>query len=173
MIYIAAIGPQMLRLAGRIGDGVVLSAGLSPIFCETSLATAAQSADRMGRDISGLRRAAYLIFAVSDDGRTAVEVARAKLAFLLRNKALAESIAATGLPVDQEKIMEAVSRRAMSEAIRLVSDDAVEAFSVAGTPTACRDRLEAFIDAGITEPILMIQGDGPERDAALAFLREL
>ena len=63
--------------------------------------------------------------------------------------------------------------RAMSEAIRLVSDDAVEAFSVAGTPTACRDRLEAFIDAGITEPILMIQGDGPERDAALAFLREL
>ena len=28
-IYIAAIGPDMLRLAGRIGDGVVLSAGLS------------------------------------------------------------------------------------------------------------------------------------------------
>ena len=28
-IYIAAMGPDMLRLAGRIGDGVVLSAGLS------------------------------------------------------------------------------------------------------------------------------------------------
>ena len=28
-LYIAAMGPQMLNLAGRIGDGVVLSAGLS------------------------------------------------------------------------------------------------------------------------------------------------
>src|SRR4249920_1458392 len=37
-IYIAAIGPDMLRLAGRIGDGVVLSAGLSTDSVRQSIA---------------------------------------------------------------------------------------------------------------------------------------
>ena len=69
--------------------------------------------------------------------------------------------------------MDAVSRRDLDEAARLVSDDAVEAFSVAGTPAACRDRLEAFARSGVDEPVLMIQGDGPERDAAIGFLRDL
>ena len=43
-IYIAAMGPQMLRLSGRIGDGVVLSAGLSATYAAHSLATAREGA---------------------------------------------------------------------------------------------------------------------------------
>lgn len=173
IIYIAAIGPQMLTLSGEIGDGIVLSAGLSPEFCKVSLEKVAQGAAKAGRDAGALRRAAYLLFAVSDDGKTAVEIVRAKLAFLLRNKALQPNIALTGIPVDQERIMDAVSRRALDDATRLVSDDAVEAFAVAGTPAACRKRLSAFLDSGIVEPVLMIQGAGPEREAGLRFLREV
>ena len=78
----------------------------------------------------------------------------------------------TGVPIDQERIIDAISRRDMAEATRLVSDDAVEAFSIAGTPRACRDRLQAFIDSGIDEPVLMVMGERPERELALAFLRE-
>ena len=172
IIYIAAIGPQMLQLAGKIGDGVVLSAGLSPEYCSTSIDIAANAAKKKGRDPSELKKAAYVIFAVSNDGKSAISTAKSKLTFLLRNKALRENIDRTGIPVDQDKIIDAISRRAMEEAENLVSDDAVEAFTVSGTPKNCTDRLEAFYASGIEEPVLMIQGDGPERDKAIDFLRD-
>src|SRR2546430_1688473 len=48
-IYIAAIGPDMLRLAGRIGDGVVLSAGLSVQSVQQSIAICRAAAEKEGR----------------------------------------------------------------------------------------------------------------------------
>jgi len=173
VIYIAAMGEQMLALTGRVADGIVLSAGLSPAYCKTSLERVDAGALKADRDPANLRRAAYLYFAVSDDGSTAVEIIRGKLAFLLRNRALKENIELTGIPIDQEKIIDATSRRAFDEAASLVSDDAVEAFSVCGTPRACRERLEAFLAAGITEPVLIVQGEGRERELALSFLQEV
>jgi 5,10-methylenetetrahydromethanopterin reductase len=172
IVYIAAMGEQMLALSARIADGVALSAGLSPQFCKASLDKVDASARAAGRDPATLRRASYLFFAVSEDGKKAVDLIRPKLAFLLRNTALKENIAITGVPVDQDRIVDAISRRDLAEATRLVSDDAVEAFSICGTPRACHDRLEAFIDSGINEPVLMVVGEKPERDLSLTFLRE-
>ncbi len=172
IIYVAAMGEQMLSLGARIADGVVLSAGLSAPFCKASLQKVDESARAASRDPSALHHAAYLYFAVSEDGRKAFDLVRPKLAFLLRNKALKANLDMTGVPVDQERIMAAISRRDLEEAARLVSDDAVEAFAICGTPRACRDRLQVFLDSGIDEPVLMVAGDKTERDLALAFLRE-
>ena len=44
--HIAAMGPDMLRLAGRIGDGVVLSAGLSTESVKQSLKLCAEGAGK-------------------------------------------------------------------------------------------------------------------------------
>mgnify|MGYP006102802645 FL=1 len=173
IIYVAAIGPQMLRLSGRIADGIVLSAGLSPQYCKRSLDVVSNAAIKSGRNPDKIKKAAYIIFSVSHDGKSAISRARAKLAFLLRNRALEDNIAVTGIPVDQDKIIDAIGRRAMEEAANLVSDDAVEAFTVAGTPKDCRERIEAFFANGVHEPVLMIQGDGLERDSAINFLQEL
>jgi alkanesulfonate monooxygenase SsuD/methylene tetrahydromethanopterin reductase-like flavin-dependent oxidoreductase (luciferase family) len=172
IVYVAAMGEQMLALAARIADGVALSAGLSAPFCKFSLQKVEASARAAGRDPASLRRASYLFFAVSEDGRKAVELVRPKLAFLLRNRALKDNIAMTGIPVDQERIIDAISRRDLVEAARLVSDDAIEAFGICGTVRACRDRLATYIDSGINEPVLMVLGEKPERELALAFLRE-
>lgn len=162
-IYVAAMGPQMLRLTGRIADGVVLSAGLSPDYCKTSLALAAECA----ADPGTLRRAAYIYTAVSEDGRAAIDIVRGKLAFLMRNKFLAEGVRQSGIPIDLEAVTAAISKRDFDEATRLVPDEAAEAFAVAGTPTAARARLEKFIDAGIDEPVLTIVG--AEADAPLSL----
>jgi 5,10-methylenetetrahydromethanopterin reductase len=172
-IYIAAMGEQMLALGARIADGIVLSAGLSAEFCKVSLDRVGVSAREAGRDPAEVRRASYIFFAVSEDGKKATDLVRPKLAFLLRNTALKENIALTGVPVDQERIIAAISRRDLDEATKLVSDDAVEAFSICGTPRACHERLKAFIDSGVDEPVLMVMGGQAERDLALSFLRDL
>lgn len=169
-IYVAAMGERMLRLAGEIGDGVVLSAGLSVDYARGSLALAAEGAARADRDFDGVRKAAYIYTAVSDDGRGAIDAVRAKIAFLMRNEFLAENVAQSGIAIDREAVMDAVRRRDLDAATRLVPDEAAEAFAVAGTPRHCRDRLEAYLQAGIDEPVLTVLGEGRERELGFELL---
>ena len=110
-VYIAAMGPDMLRLAGRIGDGVVLSAGLSTDSVKQSIALCAEGAAKDGRDLKDFRRAGYLFFGTSRDPKEAVDAVRQKLAFVMRNKFLAANIKASGIAVDQEAVMAAIARR--------------------------------------------------------------
>jgi 5,10-methylenetetrahydromethanopterin reductase len=172
-IYIAAMGEQMLALSGRIGDGIVLSAGLSADYAERSLALVADGARKSGRDPAALRKAAYIYTAVSDDGKSAIAALRAKLAFVMRNKFIADNVAASGIDIDLEAIRAAVARRDMEEATCLVPEEAVAAFACGGTLTDCRRRLEEYIAAGIEEPVLVLVGDGAERENPLALVKDL
>jgi 5,10-methylenetetrahydromethanopterin reductase len=171
-IYIAAIGPDMLRLAGRIGDGVVLSAGLSTDSVRQSIALCVQGAAKDGRDLSEFRRAGYLFFGVSHHAREAVDAVRHKLAFVMRNKFLGANIKASGIPIDQEAVIAAIARRDIAQAASLVPDDAVEAFGIAGTPQHCIKRLHDFIDAGLNEPVLGLLGSNENCLLALDVMRE-
>ncbi|MEA2946350.1 MAG: 5,10-methylenetetrahydromethanopterin reductase [Alphaproteobacteria bacterium] len=171
-IYIAAIGPDMLRLAGRIGDGVVLSAGLSTDSVRQSIALCGQGAAKDGRDLSEFRRAGYLFFGVSHNAREAVDAVRQKLAFVMRNKFLGANIKASGIPIDQEAVIAAIARRDIAQAASLVPDDAVEAFGIAGTPQHCVKRLRDFIDAGLNEPVLGLLGSNDNCLLALDVMRE-
>jgi 5,10-methylenetetrahydromethanopterin reductase len=171
-IYIAAIGPDMLRLAGRIGDGVVLSAGLSTDSVKQSLALCAEGAAKDKRDLSLFRRAGYLFFGTSRDAREAIDAVRQKLAFVMRNKFLGANIKASGIPVDQEAVIAAIARRDIAGATALVPDEAVEAFGIAGTPQHCTRRLRDFIDAGIDEPVLGLLGSAENCRLGLDVMRE-
>ena len=171
-IYIAAIGPDMLRLAGRIGDGVVLSAGLSTDSVRRSIAACTEGAGKEGRDLSQFRRAGYLFFGVSHDAKEAIDAVRQKLAFVMRNKFLGANIKASGIAVDQEAIIAAIARRDIAGAAALVPDEAVEAFGIAGTPQRCSKRLRDFIDAGINEPVLGLLGSAENCLLALDVMRE-
>jgi 5,10-methylenetetrahydromethanopterin reductase len=172
-VYLAPIKEQMLRLAGRIGDGVVLSAGLSPAFVAHSLGLAAAGAREAGRDPTVLRRAGYLFFLASRDERRARETVRQKLAFVFRNRYLDESLAHSKLPIDQPAITAAIARRDLEGAARFVPDEAVDVFAVCGSPARCRDRLQAFVAAGLDEPVLTLLGDAEDRALGLRLVREI
>ena len=172
-IYLAPMKPQMLRLAGRVADGVVLSAGLSPGFARESLRHVEEGARAAGRDDRVFRRAGYISFAASPDGRRAVAEARKKLAFLLRNRYLDDNIAHSGIPVDQHAIIEAMARRDYEAAARLVPDEAVDAFAVAGTVRECCDKLAAYADAGLDELVLLPAGSLEDQRYGLSVVREL
>jgi 5,10-methylenetetrahydromethanopterin reductase len=163
-IYVAAMGPEMLQLAGRIANGVALSAGLSTDSVRKSLALCAQGAAKDERDQKDFRRAGYIFFGTSNDAREAVDTVRAKLAFVMRNKFLAQNIKDSGIPVDHEAVIAAIAKRDMQGAAALVPDEAVEAFAVAGSPDHCLRRLRDFVDAGIDEPVLHLVGS-PEKCA--------
>jgi 5,10-methylenetetrahydromethanopterin reductase len=171
-VYVASIGPDSLRMAGRVGDGVVLSAGLSTQSVRESLAICRQGLKQAGRDASSYRCASYLFFGTSENGRDAVDAVREKLAFVMRNKFLTANIRKSGITVDHEAVMAAVAKRDIKGAAALVSDEAVDAFGIAGTPAHCRKRLRDFIDAGLDEPVLNLLGTPSDRLLALKVMRE-
>jgi 5,10-methylenetetrahydromethanopterin reductase len=172
-IHIASTGPQMLRLAGAIGDGVLLSAGLTLPMCRRCLDEAEKGARSAGRPAGAVLRAAFINFNVSRDGAAARAAVLRKLAFLFRSRGHAQNIASSGLPIDHAAIIEAQARHDLDAAVALLPPEAADVFAVAGTPDACRARLAQYLSIGLDELILEISGDAAERALALELIREL
>lgn len=172
-IYLSPMKEQMLKLAGRLADGVVLSAGLSSGFARHSLSFVNAGATAAGRDSARLQAAGYISFMASPDGKKAVETVRRKLAFLLRNRFLDDNIAFTGIPIDQPAVIDAMSKRDFESAARLIPDEAVDAFAVTGTVQQCCDKLQAYANAGLTELVLFMAGELEDQRYGLEVIRAL
>jgi len=66
-----------------------------------------------------------------------------------------------------------MARRDYAAAASLVSDEAVDAFAVAGTVQECCDKLIAYRDAGLKELVLLLAGDLSDQRYGLSVIREL
>jgi 5,10-methylenetetrahydromethanopterin reductase len=172
-IYIASTGPQMLKLAGEIADGVLLSAGLTLASSKRCLELAATGVAAKGRDPAAVRTCALINCKVSRDPAAAQAAMLRKLAFLFRSRGHADNIKSSNLAIDHQAIMDAHARHDFDGAVRLLPEAAVDAFAVAGTPAQCRDRLEAYLAVGLDEPIIEVSGNAEERKLALAVVREV
>ena len=171
-IFVTALGGEVAKAAGNTADGVLLSAGFSIAFVSHCLAKFHEGAEEAKRDVTTLRNAGNIHFAVSGDGKSARENVRRKLGFLFRNRLMAENIQAAGIPIDQDAIVDAVAARDLDKAASLVPDDAVEAFGVAGTPLECAKSLEAYLEAGLQEPVIQVSGSEEEKSLALQVIRQ-
>ncbi len=160
-IYVSAVFPKMIALCGEIADGVILT--------RSTLRTAAavreglaEGAKRAGRDPAQVMLTTLLPTAVGRTRREALDILRPGLAFYAGffpryNRMMAEH----GFAGEAAAIAEAWSRRDREAAERAVSDDLIDATSVAGTPEQCRERIEAYRQSGIDLPILSPYARGP------------
>ena len=171
-IFVASTGPQVLELAGRIADGVLFSGGSSLAFMKRCAGIADEGVAKAGRKPSDVRKAGFIYFACTEDGKSAIEANRRKIAFLFRNPTQAENIRSVDVPIDHQAIMDLVRERRLDEAAKLVPPEAVPQFTVAGTPEECRAQLRAYIEAGVDEPIIEVSGSEEEKRLALAVIRE-
>jgi 5,10-methylenetetrahydromethanopterin reductase len=172
-IYIASTGPQMLKLAGDISDGVLLSAGLTLASTRRCLDFASAGAAAQHRDPVSLRKCSFINFNVSRDGAAARAAILRKLAFLFRNRGHADNIKSSNLDIDHQAIIAAHARHDFDGAVKLLPVEAANVFGVAGTPTECRDRLEEYLSVGLDEPVIEVSGSAEERKLALDVVREI
>ena len=160
-IYASAVFPKMTALCGEIADGVILT--------RSTLATAplvreqlAEGARRAGRDPKDITVTTLLPTAVRATRREALDALRPGLAFYTGffpryNRLMAES----GFPEEAARVAEAWSRGDRAGAERAVSDEMIDATSIASTPEQCRGRIEAYRRSGIDAPILSPFARGP------------
>jgi probable F420-dependent oxidoreductase len=160
-IYVSAVFPRMISLCGEIADGVILTR--STLATATQVRTGlAEGARRAGRDPRVVSVTTLLPAAVGATRGEALDILRPGLAFYAGffpryNRMMAEH----GFVEEAAAIAEAWSRGDREAAERAVSDDLIDATSIAGTPEQCRERLEAYRQSGIDLPILSPFARGP------------
>lgn len=167
-VYITCLEPKMARRAGATSASLQLSAGFSPAFAGACVEAFDGGASDAGVDASARPRACFAYFGT--DQRESFEGVRRKLAYLFRNRLMAENIRLSGLPVDQPAIIECIARRDLDAAARRVPDAAVEAFSVTGNLPACVATVRRFFDAGIDELLVNVGATEAERTAAFELV---
>ena len=167
-IMLAASGPQMLALAGRVADGVVLSAGTSVPFVESCLEAVERAA--AGRR---LHRAGLVYGAVDVDVDVARTRHRKTLAVVLRGDHHASNLAMAGGKVDHAALTAAVAAGDWARAEGMISDDIVDNHSASGTAEAVAERLTAYRAAGLDEVVLAGARTVGDLDGMLAVAAKL
>ena len=172
-MYLTAVRPKMLELAGEIGDGVLLSAGCAPGYITRCVGEIKKGADKAGKSLADRDVAGFVTTSVSEKPREALDANKMFLAYIFRNTHHAENIRLGGGKVDQERLGAAVGKRDWETAKTFISDEVVHAHSIAGTAGECRKQLESFIKGGLSLPIILPMGTQEARKKVIRMVKEL
>lgn len=171
-VVLAALGPEMLELAGEIADGVVLN-WIPPESVRASIAHLEAGARRAGRTLENFEIAAFIRTCVTDD----VAAAHATLARDITGYTIVDVYASffrtAGFAAEVEAVNTAWKAGDRAGAVRHVSPRVLEGLGVVGNEAACRERIAAFGRAGLTMPVVLpfTAGGADPRASLLRTLR--
>ncbi len=152
-IYLAALMPPMLELAGEIADGVILN--FMPVEAMPAiLAHVRAGAARAGRDPSALEVVARFQVIVTDDvdaGRTAV---RHMMGPYFATSVYNRFVAWCGFADEADAIVHGWRTKDRAHNLAAVTDAMVDRLAIIGPLAHCRARLAAFAAAGVTTPMV-------------------
>ncbi len=144
-IVMAALNPQMLKLAGEIADGVLLNYIPAPHVPE------AVKQVRAGGDAEIF---CYVHAAVTDFERGA-KSARKDLVNYSMADGYAKMFRAAGFADEVAEVRARQGERDRDGAIAAVSDAMVQAINFIGTSPEVTQFMQSYVDAGVQHPVLM------------------
>jgi probable F420-dependent oxidoreductase len=150
-IYMAAIGPQMTRLAGEIADGILGYCYSAEYVRESVLPNLRAGAERASRSLDDFDIACGFPAIVTPDDSGLEQIKGQVMMFATAKSSspeYASSFAAAGH--DVAPIQERVDAGDVDGALGLVTDDMADALTIAGSPDHVRKRLDEYRDAGLT-----------------------
>jgi probable F420-dependent oxidoreductase len=149
-IYVAAIGPQMLRLAGEIADGVIGYFWSAAYVRNVVLPRLREGAERAGRSLDDFDVACGLPTIVGDEGLERIKGQVLMFATAMSSSPhYADSFAAAGYGDAVREIQERVAARDVPGALASITEELADAMTLAGTPEHVRARIEEYAFAGL------------------------
>ncbi len=161
-IFIGAMGPRLIQLAGEIADGVNLPLASSPEYIAESVNRFLDGARAMDRDRSRLTVASEVLVQVGDEGDDLAGVRRL-LGFHFSSKYFEKVAAPSGMKLDHAAIKEAFLSRSDDELRKVITDDVVHTFSAVGSASQIMARLHQYWECGLDLIILYTAGTGEQR----------
>jgi len=151
-IYVAASGPKMLELSGRVADGIIVLVGVANDYIAHATEKIAAGAKMAGRRLEDINLVLWVPCAVS-------ETANAKEAV----KAHVARVVAHPLPYvldpKEQKVLEEIRKTydyyhhmdQQANHAEVIPDWLVEKFAIAGTVAECRAQIERIKKTGIQQ----------------------
>lgn len=162
-VYLAASGPRMLRMGGELADGVLFLAGVNEDCVQYAIERIAEGATAAGRDPAAIDVGCTVYGSLQDDVAAARDLCRPMAAWFPQTSKQYAEIA--GVPASiTEKIRAAYSGGHFDEAkqaLSYVTDDMIDAFTVAGPPEVWVDRLNRIAALGVEHINIFLLG--PDR----------
>ena len=170
-VYLAALGPRMLALAGRIADGVILNL-MTPDQAAHAARQVRAAAQAAGRDPASVEIACVLHCCLSDDEAAAAAAAREMVLRYVLHPAAPRLFGETGRDgnagrdadsdVDLRRVRELVLAGDRAGAAGQVPQQVADGFVARGDAAQCVARLAQYRAAGVDLPILFpipVEGD--------------
>ena len=160
-IYIAALRPGMLRVAGEVGDGVILNWN-SPEDVPKSVAIVRDAAQKAGRDPEAIEVTARLVVNLDTLGPESDQIIRRHIAAYMNvpvYRAYQEWLGRTPALQPMWDKWAAGDRKG---AVAAIPSTVVEELIVRGPLPAIRARVQRYLDHGIDTAFLQFQTNDPD-----------
>jgi 5,10-methylenetetrahydromethanopterin reductase len=165
-VYMAVSGPRALRMAGRIADGAIVAVGTHPSLVARSLehiAEGAREASRKPEDVDAVFLGGLAIESTWEAAKweaAPMTARRAKDAHYHPDFFFPPEL--EHLRSDAERVSRSYDYHGHMDAAaphaRLVTDELVDAYTLAGTPDRCAAKLRAMQAAGVRHVVLVPTG---------------
>lgn len=157
-IYIGATGDKMLELAGEICDGVVLNYVVSVDYIKRAIEHVRVGAERASKQLSDVDLPELIVCCLSDkDPGAAMAEGKKLVAYYLATEPhimKASNVSAELLEKVQAVMGWPATDEEYEKASKLIPDDVVRDLMAVGTSQECIAKVQEYVDAGVTCPIL-------------------
>lgn len=169
-IYLAALREQMLRLAGREADGVIIN-WLSAGDVAKVVGVARGAAHEVGRTMDDV--VARIFVAPTADRDTVMKLGRYAIAAYLNVEVYARFHEWLGRGEMLTPMWEKWKAGDRPGALAAIPDELVDELIIWGRPEVCRDKIEAYVDGGVTTPVIALLPFGYDQRTAVRDLSPL
>lgn len=161
-IYIGATAMKMMELAGEIADGVVLNYLVGPAYNAEAMEHLSIGAARAGRTVDDVDRPQLVVCSLDPDRALALDRSRELVAQYLGQQPhimKASGVDASLLDEIGRVLTWPATPEQIERATALVPDEVVQLITASGTADECRAKVQEYVDAGCTCPVLYPLGD--------------
>ena len=182
-IYIAATGPRMLQMAGRVADGAIMAVGTEDAALKYAVSHIRKGAQEAGRDPKEIRTIAWIPCAISSDREKAKRDVSGTVGAMIqfatgfspneRGSHMASEVPEIGLSDDVVNTLRTkyeYSQHGAPGAAHSghLSEQLIDKFTLAGTVDDCMRGLKRIESLGINQVTLVLKGDRLELIERLA-----
>jgi len=160
-IYVAALSPTMLRLAGEIADGVLLWLCIPDYIHTVVVPEVAKGRDKVGKRLDGFDIVPAVPTAATDDVAAAHDVLRGDLIPYFALPFYRSMLERSGFATELAEYDGAAGD--LDSMKRAISDEFLAELAAVGSPSEVHDGVRRYLDAGATSPCV---GPIPRTDFA-------
>jgi F420-dependent oxidoreductase-like protein len=174
-VYLAAVGPKNLELAGEIADGW-LAIFFAPEFASESLGSIAAGRAKAGKTMDGFEVTAGVPVVFGDDVAMCAELVRPYAALYVggmgsREQNFYNALATRmGYGEAAREVQDLYLAKRHRDAAAAVPLEFIDRTSLLGSVERVAERLRAYKEAGVTEIATIVFGDA---DYSISTLRQL